>query len=295
MPRFSKRRYAGKKRYPKRRRVIRRRPRRKSFRRSRGARSGRSGRYSQLFGDNFAPSVLLGRKKTMPRVLFPTHSSHFITYIYTWDTAKAISGTQNMSFSIDGLGRQGKQTWNLYGTSANESDLATNYDNYQANSQTAPYGVKKIYFKGTAITLKLQNAGEAMVTVRITFVKLKPWATDTEWNWNVHQPLARNHFNVLSTEKFVIQPIPVSNNADVLPAGAEAGNTYIERKYYMPWNRYVYTNNGDYGQTFSDWQKLKKEYTYMLIESDDATITDGETVSCTCTMVDYWCSQDPKN
>lgn len=210
-------------------------------------------------------------------------SGHRAESYYQWFSSLATPANNPVTIAISNFGFNYKVQ---SGTIVTQTAL-TGFDAYFQNSQNAPFGVTKVFQKGCKIKLRITNNNEIACKYRICFVKKRQYKIGTlpgQWNSDVNRPIATRHWKVISMAQGIVEPLTMTD------AGAANGITVTEKNFYIPINKWRYTNTGDPASTGDQWQTQAygpDQTIYMMIDTED-TSSVGSSLSFVCWINDYF-------
>ena len=136
------------------------------------------------------------------------------------------------------------------------------------------------------IVFRFTNYQETNLTVRIAIVKAKPYLNQADWNHDVHRPINTTHWHVIKMDKFVIDTGDWT--ADGSGNAQPNASKMVTKTYYIPMNRWVYTNDGNPATAGTQWQTATSNLMRSLyIDTDDATSVDNQYLEIKCHVTQY--------
>lgn len=210
-------------------------------------------------------------------------TGHRAESLITWNSSITGPSSNPVSMNIQNFGTIYKVQ---SGTIISQLAL-TGFDAYFQNSQNAPYNVTKVFQKGCKIKIRIVNNGEIAAKYRICFAKKRQYKIGTlpsQWNSDVNRPIATRHWKVLKCISGIIEPLTMTD------AGVPNGITVTEKNFYIPFNKWRFTNTGDPASSGDQWQTqayAPDQSVYMFVDTDDLNPT-GSSLAFSCWLNDYF-------
>lgn len=202
---------------------------------------------------------------------------------YTWNSSIAGPSPNPLALAVNQFGA----AYKVQSGTVLSSNSITGFDAYFQQSQNAPWGFTKVFQKAVKVKLICLNDKETAGKVRVVFAKLRKGMSGTlpgQWNSDVNRPIATRHWKVIKMESFIMEPVTYTD------AGVANGITTIEKNYYIPINKWRFTNTGDPATSGAAWQMTTyhpQEVIYMFIDTSDLNPT-GSVIQFSMYVNDYF-------
>lgn len=167
------------------------------------------------------------------------------------------------------------------------------HTDFDAYGNGYPIAFRKIFHKGTKVTVRCTNLNENNITVRISLVQLRKGMDNADWNNDPHRVINYRHWKVHFTEKFVMD---TGDFTPIVASGTTTGvqpnkSSMVTKEYYIPVNRWRKTRDGGPSNQDTDWNSpCVNDELKFRIDTDDQTSVDGQYVQFDFKVTQYFCT-----